>query len=201
MPPLKKEVRKETAPHRTELADSLKDLRQSRRLSLQQVADMTGVSKSMLSKIELGRASPTATILGKIAEGLGISISQLIGGPSREQNFILRVDQQPIFRVPATGFERRSLTPTQGERGVDVALNMLPPGQSSGFFPPHREGVEEILNVASGQLIVYLNDEKFELGEGDTILYAAQRRHRFDNPSEDKPAIFYIVVDNSRAAY
>lgn len=200
MPTLKGNAKKES-PHRSELADSLKDLRQSRRLSLQQVADMTGVSKSMLSKIELGRASPTATILGKIAEGLGISISQLIGGPSREQNCILRVDQQPIFRVPATGFERRSLTPTQGERGVDVALNMLPPGQSSGFFPPHREGVEEILNVASGQLIVYLNDEKFELGEGDTILYAAQRRHRFDNPSEDKPAIFYIVVDNSRAAY
>lgn len=180
---------------------ALKRLRDARRLSLRQVSERTGVSKSMLSKIELGLSSPTATILGKIAEGLDVSISQLLGGPLKRDVVIMHVDKQPIFRMPTTGFERRSLSPLVENRSVDVVLNTLPPGQSSGLFPPHRKGVEETLIVASGRLWLFLDDRKYELGEGDSIFYRAHRRHRFDNPSKTEPALFYIVIDNTKGEF
>lgn len=183
------------------IAETLKQLRKARRLTLDQVSAATGVSKSMLSKIESGRASPTAVLLGKIAEGLDVSISQFLGGPAKRDILVLRAEEQPIFRAPKTGFERRSLSPTGESETVDIVLNTLPPKQSSGYFPPHRPGVEETLIVASGEVWLYIDEEKYELKQDDVIFYRAQRKHRFDNPSSSKVARFYIVIDNTRATY
>lgn len=181
------------------LGSRLKELRSSKRLSLQDVSRLSGVSRSMLSKIELGKSSPTATTLGKIAEGLGVSISQLMAGPMRHDVIVTRHDQHPVFRVPRSGFERKSLSPTSETGGVDLALNILPPGQSSGVFPQHRPGVEETLFVASGRLVLWLGDTAYQLDEGDSIYYRAQVAHRFDNPSATREARFFIVINNSGA--
>ena len=180
------------------LGTRVRELRENRRWSLREASDRTGVSKSMLSKIERGATSPTATVLGRLAEGFGISISQLVGGEAPRGNVTLMpADQQPVFRVPTTGFERRSLSPVaHGGGSVDFVANILPPLQSSGTFPPHREGVEETLVVAVGRLSLYLGDTRYDLDTGDAIYYQAQFPHRFDNPSDEETALFYIVVNN-----
>lgn len=178
------------------LAQRTKDLRESRRLSLREAAERTGVSKSMLSKIERGSASPTATVLGKIAEGFGVSISELVGGPVSGDVVVLRADEQPIFSVPKTGFERRSLSPLGQNGNVDFVVNLLPPGQSSGPFPPHRPGVEETLVVASGQLRLHLRNQIYELNQGDSVFYRAHVEHKFDNPSTTQTVIFFIMINN-----
>jgi mannose-6-phosphate isomerase-like protein (cupin superfamily) len=153
----------------------------------------------MLSKIERGVTSPTATVLGRIAEAFGISISQLVGGSQlrKEEVIFLPKKDQPVFVVPTTGFERRSLSPITSQAGtVDLVANFLPPKQSSGTFPAHRPGVEETLVVASGRLLLRLADKRYELSAGDSIFYRAHVQHQFDNPSENEPALFYIVVNN-----
>jgi len=151
----------------------------------------------MLSKIERGTTSPTATVLGKIAEGFGVSISELVGGPTIRDVVVLRADEQPIFSVPKTGFERRSLSPLGRAGSVDMVVNRLPPGQSSGPFPPHRPGTEETLVVASGQLQLFLENQCFNLNEGDSIFYRAHVEHRFDNPSPTQSTTFYIAINNA----
>ncbi|BEV44141.1 XRE family transcriptional regulator [Afipia carboxidovorans] len=180
------------------LATRFKELREGRRWSLREAADKTGVSKSMLSKIERGLTSPTATVLGKLAEGFGISISQLVGGEELSGDVVVMPHaEQAVFRVPTTGFERRSLSPLASQNsGVDFVVNVLPPLQSSGTFPPHRAGVEETLTVASGRLGLQLGDEKYDLKAGDAIFYRAHVSHRFDNPSDSELAVFFIVINN-----
>lgn len=181
------------------LAGRTKELRETRRWSLREAAEKTGVSKSMLSKIERGMTSPTATILGRLAEGFGMSISQFVGGEARRGDVaLLPREDQPVFRVPTTGFERRSLSPITNNGGaVDFCVNVLPPGQSSGTFPPHPAGVEETLVLASGFLRLHLGDTEYELRAGDSVFYRAHVSHRFDNPSDREPAIFYIVINNA----
>jgi transcriptional regulator with XRE-family HTH domain len=181
------------------LADRMKDLREARRWTLREAAEKTGVSKSMLSKIERGTTSPTATILGRLAEGFGMSISQFVGGELRRGDVVLFPrEDQPVFRVPTTGFERRSLSPVTHHGGaVDFCVNVLPPGQSSGTFPAHHAGVEEVLVVASGLLRLHLGDAMYELRAGDAVFYRAHVSHRFDNPSEREPVVFYIVINNA----
>jgi len=153
----------------------------------------------MLSKIERDATSPTATVLGRLAEGFGISISQLVGGEEPHGDVMhMPANQQPVFRVPTTGFERRSLSPVaHGGGSVDFVANILPPLQSSGMFPPHREGVEETLVVAVGRLCLHLGDAQYDLDAGDAIYYRAQFPHRFDNPSDQETALFYIVINNA----
>ena len=183
------------------LGERINELRERKHWSLREAADKTGVSKSMLSKIERGATSPTAAVLGRIAEGFGISISQLVGGEEQHGDVILMPRaEQPIFRVPTTGFERRSLSPAGlSGNNPDFVVNVLPPSQSSGTFPPHRAGVEETLAVASGRLRLHLGDTQHELATGDAVFYRAQVPHRFDNPSDHEAAVFYIMINNAGA--
>ena len=183
------------------LGSRVRELREKRSWSLREAAEETGVSKSMLSKIERETVSPTAAVLGRLAEGFGVSISQLVGGQEQQGDVMtLPAAEQPVFRVPVTGFERRSLSPVaHGGAGVDFVANTLPPLQSSGTFPPHREGVEETLVVAVGRLHLHLGETRYDLEAGDAIFYRAQVSHRFDNPSDQETALFYIVVNNNAA--
>jgi transcriptional regulator with XRE-family HTH domain len=185
-----------------DLAARLKHLRADSGLTLREAERLTGVSRAMLSKIERGVASPTATILGRVAEGYGLSISALVGGPPHPGSIeaadavvIRRVDQ-PTFRTDA-GFERRSLA---SHHGVDLASNVLPPGATSGTFPAHPPGTRELLTVARGRLDLHLADRKHELAEGDAISFRGDRDHRFDNPSPAEETTFYLAVVNHQSA-
>jgi transcriptional regulator with XRE-family HTH domain len=185
------------------LAERVRKLRVLRGLNLRDAEAATGVSRSMLSKIERGAASPTATVLGKLAEGFGMSISQLLGGPgpaAKRRVIVLRKDHQALFRDPSTGFERRSLAPVRKGRAVDLVVNTLPPGGTSGTFPPHKPGVEETLAVALGQLWLFLDGRRIALEAGDSVFYRANVGHRFKNPSRTEAAVFYIVIDGTKAA-
>ncbi|MFN5348996.1 MAG: helix-turn-helix domain-containing protein, partial [Polaromonas sp.] len=63
----------------TRIAANLRALRADRKLSLEALAQATGVSRSALSLIERGQNSPTAVVLDKIAVGLGVTLSDLVG--------------------------------------------------------------------------------------------------------------------------
>ncbi len=185
----------------SDIGSRLREIRQKKGLNLRGVSQLSGVSRSMLSKIETGRSSPTATTLGKVCEGLGVSISQLVGGVAPREVIVMRSNEHPVFRVPKTGFERWSLSPISEVRTVDCALNILPPGRSSGYFPPHREGVEETLYIVAGSIILWHGDTSFALSAGDSVYYHADASHRFDNASETEEARFLVVVNNNRVGY
>jgi len=174
----------------------LRRLRAGKRWTIQQLATMSAVSRSMISKIERGEASPTTVVLGKLAEGFGVSVSQLIGGCKARSARLLRPHDQPIYRESKSGFERRSLSPVSRHNGVDVVLNVLPAGGSTGPFPSHRGGVEEHLYVIRGRLIVTLGRKRFRLEVGDTLFFPASVIHRFDNPGEIQTD-YLIVIDNT----
>lgn len=181
----------------SDIGSRLREIRQKRGLNLRDVSELSGVSRSMLSKIETRRSSPTATTLGKICEGLRISISQLVGGVAPREVIVMRSSEHPVFRVPKTGFERWSLSPIHEVRTVDFALNILPPGRSSGYFPPHREGVEETLFIVTGNIVFWHGAASYELSEGDSVYYHADVPHRFDNASTTEEARFFVVVNNN----
>lgn len=66
-------------------------------------------------------------------------------------------------------------------------------------IPLNRAGVEETLAVASGRLRLHLGDTQHELATGDAVFYRAQVPHRFDNPSDQEAAVFYIMINNAGA--
>ena len=71
------------------VSENLKRIRQSKGMSLDQVAEQTGVSKSMLAQIEKGTANPSLGVLGKITSGLRIEFQKLIDPP--RMDFLSRI--------------------------------------------------------------------------------------------------------------
>lgn len=179
------------------LGDTLRRRRRERKLTLQQLADQSGVSRAAISKIERGDSSASTPVLGKLAEALDLSISQLVGGNQRDQVAHIPASEQPVFREEKTGFERQSLSPLYFGHGVDFVLNRLPPHTKTGPFPSHRPGVEEYLYVAKGRLDVTLGDTKHILKTGDFLFYQANQSHTFENPT-GRGCEYFIVIDSTR---
>lgn len=181
----------------SKLAQTLKRRRTERKLTLDQLAAKSGVSRAAISKIERGDSTASTSTLGKLAEALDLSISQLVGGARREPVLHVPRERQPTFIEDSTGFERRSLSPMYSGRGIDFVLNKLPAKAKTGPFPSHREGVEEHLYVTKGRLKVTLDGAPHVVEAGDFLFYRGDLSHSFENLGTTV-CEYFIVIDSTR---
>src|ERR1700753_729895 len=85
--------------------------RETRGWSLADLAERSGVSKAMISKIERGESSPTATVLVRLASAYGLTLSTLLARAEQSASRLLRVADQPEWQDPGTGYVRRQVSP------------------------------------------------------------------------------------------
>jgi mannose-6-phosphate isomerase-like protein (cupin superfamily) len=149
----------------------------------------------MISKLERGEKNPTLVVAAKLAEGLGVTLSQLVGMDVRREVVVVPREGRMVMRDPETGFERQLLSPACFGRGVEFVRNEIPEGSTSGEFPPHRKGVAEHVVVERGRLRAVLGGEEYLLEEGDAVYFEADVPHRFDNAGEGKCS-YYLVISS-----
>ena len=177
------------------LGGRARELRRGRGLTLEELAERCGVSRAMISKLERGEKNPTLVVAAKLAEGLGVTLSQLAGMEERREVVVVPRETRMVMRDPETGFERQLLSPNFVGRGVEFIRNEIPEGSTSGEFPPHRRGVEEHILVERGELRAILGGEEYVLGEGDALYFEADVRHRFDNAGKGECS-YYLVISS-----
>lgn len=178
------------------LAAELRERRRIQGLSLEALSARSGVSRSMISKVERGEAVPSTVVLSRLAEALGATFAQLMmPAPEREILVIPRA-HQPVLRDAETGFTRRVLSPVLPGRGVDFVLNTLPPGAGTGSFAPHRRGVEEYIYILSGRLEARVGEHAAVLDAGDSLFFDASVAHAFRNAGDD-PCEYLLVIDSN----
>jgi transcriptional regulator with XRE-family HTH domain len=159
---------------------------------LEDLAERAGVSRAMISKVERGEKNPTLVVAAKVAEGLGVTISELLGVEERREIVVVPRQRRMTVRDPETGFERQLLSPTFGGRGVEFVRHVVPHGSTSGEFPPHRRGVEVYVVIEKGRLRTFIGDEEHLLDVGDALYFAADVSYRFDNAG-DGECSYYLV--------
>lgn len=177
------------------LGARVQSLRREQGLTLDGLAERSGVSRAMISKLERGEKNPTLLVAAKVAEGLGVTLSQLVGIEERREVVLVPRGRRMIIRDPETGFERQLLSPSFGNRGVEFVRNVVPEGATSGEFPPHRRGVEEYVVVEKGRLRMVLGGEEYVLEEGDAIYFEADVTHRFENAGGEECS-YYLVINS-----
>jgi transcriptional regulator with XRE-family HTH domain len=177
------------------LGERVRALRRERGWTLEMLAERSGVSRAMISKLERGEKNPTLVVAAKVAEGLGVSLSQLVGVEEKRKVVVVPRERRMTMRDPETGFERQLLSPSFGGRGVEFIRNVVPAGSTSGEFPPRRRGVEEYVVVERGRLRAVLGGEEYFLDEGDAACFEADVAHRFDNAGEGECS-YYLVIDS-----
>ena len=175
------------------LCHRVTELRKKHKLTLDQLASASGVSRSMLSQIERGKANPTLAVTFRIAQAFGITIGELVDQPWSAPSIELVHGDDPnmLFRSDDR-CQIRTLSPLHMERSIEFYEVRLAPG-SELQSAAHYEGTRELLTVSSGRAQVVSGDSSRELDAGDSAHYRADLEHCIENTGSNE-LLAYLVV-------
>ncbi len=174
------------------VSQNLKSLRTKRDLSLEALAIRAGVSRGMLSQIELGRSVPTIGLLWKVAQALGVPFSALTNDGQPNGTKVLRADKAKLLTSANGAFSSRALFPFDAERRTEFyKLTLLPNAEE--IAEPHPPGTLENLTVAAGSVEIVAAGDTYILKTDDAILFEADVPHSYRNVGA-KPAVMYLVM-------
>ena len=171
------------------LAENIRRLRESRSLSQQQLANMSGIPRPTWASLETGAANPTLTVLSKAASAFNVSIEELIGPPRSEFKFI------PAANVRERKRQGASIRPLVAEAipGLEITRTELEPGGSMVGIP-HKTGTREYLTCERGRVELVAGGEHHVLNEGDMLVFRGDQRHSYINPDKRRKSISVSVV-------
>jgi len=176
------------------VGSSVRALRESMGLSLRDLAERSSVSAPMLSQVERGETSPTLSVAARIAAGLELSLSQLLRLDEGRNVIVIRSRDRRARRRDGHAFEE--LTPPLPGQRADVSMHTLKPGAATGGAgdpPLHEPGSRETAIVLAGSATLFIDGERHELRQGDSVTFDADLPHHFENEG-DEPTRFLAVV-------
>jgi transcriptional regulator with XRE-family HTH domain len=174
------------------VGENLRTKRKSRGMSLDDLAKASGVSRAALSQVETCKTNPTVGLLWKIAVGLGVPFQDLLGEPARGAMILRRGDAQ-VLRSLDGKLESRPLAPAGANPMVELYELRLGP-RAAHASEAHAAGTNELLVVLSGALRLRLGDDVYDLGAGDSVSFAADRPHVYENPSASEGRYHNVIV-------
>lgn len=164
------------------IAARLKVERGSRGWSLADLAERASVSKAMISKVERGESSPTATILGKLSGALGLPLSAFLARAETSGNRLTRAGEQPTWKDPDSGYTRRSLSPRAGDP-LELIHVQLPRHARVSFPASAFTFLHQQIWMISGELEFHEGETKHRLRAGDCLQLGAPADCTFVNPT------------------
>lgn len=178
------------------VAANLRRLRTQRGLSLERLSKSSGVSRAMLSQIELEQSTPTITILWKVAKALDLPFSSFLSDAATPPPTTLRKAEARVL-TSNNGFSSRSLSPSHENRRVEFHEVRLQP-QSLERFDPKPRGTTENLVVHQGALNLVLSGKRHFLAAGDAISFSADVPHAYENPGQEEVVAYLVVTPTER---
>lgn len=173
-------------------------LRRSRQITLQDLAERTGLSIGYLSQVERDLSSPSVKALRDIATALDVNISSFFEAPKSsqtgEQQYIVRENDRRHLRF-RTGITDFLLSPNLNGQ-IELLLSRFEAGASSGEDPYTHQG-EEAGIVIQGQLELWIDAERFLLSEGDSFNFHSTQPHRYRNPGETESVVIWSITPPS----
>ena len=193
--------RRKSAPA---LGPRLQALRRVHSLTLEQLSERSGLSKSMLSQIERGQTNPTFGTLWSLTQSLGIAFSELVEGA-----------QPPVTAVTEIDLVAQHATPSIRSADGKCLLNILSPARLASdvewyrltvkaggalVSEPHGAGAEEHLTCLAGHLTVRSGGAQQSLSAGDTARYRGDQSHAISNPGKAAAEALLVVINRARKA-
>ena len=175
------------------VSENLKRIRQSKGMSLDQVAEQTGVSKSMLAQIEKGTANPSIGVLGKITSGLRIEFQRLIDPPRVDYALISPDDLVPTKELLGQ-YRVWTCFPYEDSREVEVYRIDVEPG---GVYTSGGNGekTREYLTVTDGVLTVECHDHVQEIHRGQVYKFETDQPHLYRNDGDRVASCMCFFLD------
>lgn len=156
------------------------------------LAERAGVSKAMISKIERGEASPTATILGRLSGAFGLQLSMLLALAEGAGDRLCRAADQPVWTDPETGYTRRVVSPRNGDM-LELVEITLPPGVRISYPSSAFIFQQQQIWVLQGSLVFEEGELVHKLEAGDCLQLGPPAPCTFFNPGS-RPCIYLVAL-------
>lgn len=178
------------------LGARLRAEREARGWSLTELARRSGVSRSMIHKVERGASSPTTALLSKVAGALGLTVSELLaraeGGVRGAR--LLRAAEQPQWHDLDSGGVRRQLAPVPGSTlPLELVHVELPAGAVLTLPQTAYTFIQQLVWVVKGRLTFVEAGATRELGTGDCLELSSPAESRFHNATR-APCEYLVAV-------
>ncbi|MCP4671916.1 MAG: helix-turn-helix domain-containing protein [Desulfobacula sp.] len=159
------------------VATNLKNTREDRKLSLDKLSELTGVSKSMLRQIETGKSSPTIATIWKIANGLKVSFTSLLRKPEIDAKIRSFTKGKPLT-AESEHYRLFPLIPFEPEQSFETYFIEIDAG-TVFFGEPHEGNVYEYVFVLKGEIEISVDGKKFKVKENNFLKFKANCPHEY----------------------
>lgn len=180
------------------IARTVRSMRAHAGLSLDALAQRSGVSRAMISLIERGESGVSAAVLDKLAAGLGVALAALFDPQPADAAPLARRAGQPVWRDPESGYLRRSVSPP-GQGGPAQLVEVeFPPGKRVVYDSGPRDGeVHQLVWMLEGSMEVRVGEAVHRLDPGDCLAMQLDQPTAFRNPTR-QAARYAVVVTHPR---
>lgn len=179
---------------------NLRRLRGRRGLSLDSLAKISGVSRAMLSQIEVGRSVPSINVVFKVARAFGLPFSALLANTPAPRAYVMPARTAKTLRSASGEFSTRVLFPFSAERKTEFyELRLLAGGVEHA--DAHAPGTMENLIVVRGELEITTSSGQYLLPAGDALLFQADEPHQYRNLANEEALIYLVMTYQESALY
>jgi transcriptional regulator with XRE-family HTH domain len=177
------------------IARRLRLERDSRNWSLADLAERSGVSKAMISKIERAEVSPTAVILVRLAAAFDLTLAGLMLRAEGQGERLIRAADQPVWRDPDTGYLRQQVF-SRPDHPLEIIRVELPAGERVVLPASSYAHIRQVVWVQSGSLVLIEAGERRVLAAGDCLGFGPPAEVTFANETS-APCVYVVVLARS----
>lgn len=179
------------------IASRLRELRLAQGLTLADLAERSGVSRSNISLIERGESSATATVLDKLTGALGVTLASLFEQAPAEPSPVARRQDQPVWTDPDSGYSRRNLSPSV-YKPIQLVEVDFPARQRVTYETTTRNlEMHQQVWIIEGTMNITVGDTLWRLEAGDCIGLRLDQPLSFHNPTDDPARYLVALVSQS----
>ncbi|MDQ4491942.1 cupin domain-containing protein [Sinomonas sp. ASV486] len=172
------------------IGSRIRAARQSQRMTIEQVADATGLTKGFLSRVERDLTSPSVASLVTLCQVLSIAIGDLFAVP---ETSLTRAAEAPRISLGGEGIVEKLLTARSERRLQVLQADIAPHGRGESELYAVDCDVD-VLHVVRGTLTLIMTNEQYTLNAGDTLSFPGREPHTWINPTDEPATVLWILV-------
>lgn len=177
-----------------EIGTQIRHRRKQLGMTLEGLAEASGVSATMLSEVERSVKNPTVKLAWQVARALGCSLTDLLEEPEEAPLRVVPAAERSSLVDPETGVVRHGVSTRLRDRGLEIAWYEIPAGSGTGEMAPNLPGVLELVIGLSGLLTLRVGQQEVRVGPGDSVTYGPQTVVAYT--SEDDEGCSFILLSD-----
>jgi|GEM_PF-102065 len=178
------------------LGRRLRAVREQRRLTIDQVASYTRLSKGFLSRVERDLTSPSVSSLVTICQVLGVPPGQMLEAPETQ---LIAIDEAPSVNLGGEGMTEKLLTPP-GQRNVQIIHTVVEAGGRGEEELYTMDCISESLHILQGEFVLRTSAGDFHMHQGDTTTFPGSEPHSWYNPGDQTAKVLWILTGSAQTA-